>query len=197
MPNREARGERRRHRYLKRRSPTLSAEGGLSSTRGSSRRVRVQGHHVSETGLRTRPQAFRDRTSIGLHANDRWPPAAARSARCVGWTGALHDPDASRLSSDPVIRLNRTAVARRVRPRVWALTLLVGVVACASPAATTRDTLVAGGEPPPRFVTGGPDAEEFGASMGYPKGSAATYWRISRSSRSSFRCGTGAAPGLR
>src|SRR5206468_5590090 len=66
--------------------------------------------------------------------------------------------------------------------RVWALALLVGVVACASPATTTRDTPVAANEPPPRFTTGGPDAEEFGASMGYPKGSGATYlrtrWRV-------------------
>jgi CubicO group peptidase (beta-lactamase class C family) len=63
------------------------------------------------------------------------------------------------------------------RPRVWALVLLVCVVACASPATTTRDTPVAGEEPLPRFATGGPDAEEFGASMGYPKGNPATYWR--------------------
>jgi len=64
-----------------------------------------------------------------------------------------------------------------VRLRVWALALLMSVVACASPATTTRDTPVASGEPPPRFATGGPAAEEFGASMGYPKGSGATHWR--------------------
>ena len=63
------------------------------------------------------------------------------------------------------------------RPRVWALALLVCVVACASPATTARDTPIAGDEPPPRFATGGPDAEAFGASMGYPKGTPATYWR--------------------
>ena len=66
---------------------------------------------------------------------------------------------------------------RLVRPRVWALALLVCVVACASPATTTRDTPVASEEPPPRFATGGPDAEEFGASMGYPKGNPVTFWR--------------------
>jgi CubicO group peptidase (beta-lactamase class C family) len=60
--------------------------------------------------------------------------------------------------------------------RVWALALPVCVVACASPA-TTRDTPVVGGEPPPPFATGGADAEELGASMGYPKGTGATYWR--------------------
>ncbi len=57
------------------------------------------------------------------------------------------------------------------------LTLMVCVVACASPATTTRDTLVGGGEPQPRFATGGPDAEDLGASMGYPKGTPATFWR--------------------
>jgi len=55
--------------------------------------------------------------------------------------------------------------------------LLVCVVACASPATTTRDTLGTGGEPLPRFAPGGPDAEAFGASMGYPKGTPANYWR--------------------
>ena len=90
----------------------------------------------------------------------------------------MHDPDASRVLSDPVIRLNRTAVTLRARPRVWALTLLVCVVACASPATTTRDAPVVGGEPPPRFATGGPDAEAFGASAGYPKGDRATFWDI-------------------
>jgi CubicO group peptidase (beta-lactamase class C family) len=65
----------------------------------------------------------------------------------------------------------------RARPGVWALTLLVCVVGCASPATTARDTPVASGEPPPRFAPGGPDAEDFGASMGYPKGTPATFWR--------------------
>jgi CubicO group peptidase (beta-lactamase class C family) len=78
--------------------------------------------------------------------------------------------------SDPVIRLNRTAMTLRARQQVWAFALLVSVVACASPATTTRETPVAE-EPPPRFATGGPDAEEFGASMGYPKGNPATFWR--------------------
>jgi CubicO group peptidase (beta-lactamase class C family) len=59
---------------------------------------------------------------------------------------------------------------------VWALVPLVCAVACASPA-TTRDTRGGGEDPPPRFATGGPAAEEFGASMGYPKGNPATFWR--------------------
>jgi len=48
---------------------------------------------------------------------------------------------------------------------------------CASPVTTARDTPVAGEEPPPRFAPGGPNAEPFGASMGYPKGTPANYWR--------------------
>ena len=46
----------------------------------------------------------------------------------------------------------------------WGFTLLMGVVACASPATKTSDTPIASEEPPPRFATGGPDAEELGAS---------------------------------
>lgn len=71
------------------------------------------------------------------------------------------------------------------RPGVWALTLLVCVVGCASSATTARDTTVASGEPPPRFAADGPDAEDFGASMGYPKGTPATFWRA-RSQVGSF-----------
>src|SRR5262245_3399343 len=72
---------------------------------------------------------------------------------------------------------DRTLAKSVARPRGWALLLLVCVVACASPATTTRDTLVTGGEPPPRFAPGGPDAEAYGASVGYPKGTPANYWR--------------------
>lgn len=80
--------------------------------------------------------------------------------------------------STPVIGLNRPAVTLRARPRVWALALLVCVVACASPARKTSDAPIASDEPPPRFATGGPDAEELGASLGYPKGTPATFWRV-------------------
>jgi len=51
----------------------------------------------------------------------------------------------------------------------------VGVVACASPATPPRDTPAAGQEPPPRFATGGPDADELGAGTDYPKGDRATF----------------------
>jgi CubicO group peptidase (beta-lactamase class C family) len=67
---------------------------------------------------------------------------------------------------------------RLARQRVLALALLVCVAACASPPPPPRDTLVAGEEPPPRFAAGGADAEEFGASAGYPTGNRATFWRI-------------------
>ena len=70
------------------------------------------------------------------------------------------------------------ALAKSVaRPRVWALVLLVCVVACASPATTSRDAPVVSEEPPARFAPGGPNAEAFGASMGYPKGTPANFWR--------------------
>jgi len=95
----------------------------------------------------------------------------------------VYHPDVSRVLSDPVV--NRTAMTPRARPGVWALTLLVCAVGCASPATTARDTPVASGEPPPRFAPGGPDAEDFGASMGYPKGTPATFWRA-RSQVGSF-----------
>lgn len=68
------------------------------------------------------------------------------------------------------------------RPRVWALALLVCVVACASPTTKTSETPIASGEPSPRFAPGGPEAEEFGASIGYPKGNPATFrgtqWQV-------------------
>ena len=81
----------------------------------------------------------------------------------------------SRLRRAP--RRNRDVEKCPARHRAWALVLLVYVMACASPTTTTRETLFAGGEPPPRFALGGPDAEAFGANMGYPKGTPANFWR--------------------
>src|SRR6266581_5279086 len=78
-----------------------------------------------------------------------------------------------------------TLEKRVVRPRVWVLALLACVVACASPATKTSDTPIASEEPRPSFAPGGPDAEEFGASMGYPKGNPATF-RSTRSLVGSF-----------
>src|SRR5882762_11731680 len=66
----------------------------------------------------------------------------------------------------------------RARRRVGALVLLGCMVACASPATTSRDTPAADAEPSPRFATGGPDAAEFGAGLGYPPGDRATFFRI-------------------
>jgi len=54
----------------------------------------------------------------------------------------------------------------------------VCVVACASPATPPRDPPAAGQEPPPRFATGGPDADELGAGADYPKGDRATFFGI-------------------
>ena len=99
----------------------------------------------------------------GMEAGRRIRSEGARS-------GAL------RVSSDPIIRLTRIAMMRRARQQVWASALLVSVVACASPGTTSRKTTVAE-EPPPRFAPGGPDAEGFGASRGYPMGNPATFWR--------------------
>ena len=69
-----------------------------------------------------------------------------------------------------------------MKPTSWALALLVCVLACASPTTKTSDTPIASGEPSPRFAPGGPEPEEFGASIGYPKGNPATFrgtrWQV-------------------
>jgi CubicO group peptidase (beta-lactamase class C family) len=66
----------------------------------------------------------------------------------------------------------------RARQRGWALALLVGVVACASPAPTTQPARVAGEEPAPRFATTGPDAEKLGAGEGYPNGNRVNFYSV-------------------
>jgi len=72
----------------------------------------------------------------------------------------------------------RDLVKRLAPQRVWALALLVCLVACASPVAPTGDTPVAREEPAPRFAAGGAGAEEFGVSAGYPKGDSSTFFRV-------------------
>ena len=67
---------------------------------------------------------------------------------------------------------------RHTRRWLGVLILLACVAACASPAATPRDTPVAAAEPPPRFAAGVPDAEELGAGLGYPPGDRTTFFRI-------------------
>jgi len=52
------------------------------------------------------------------------------------------------------------------------------VAACASSATTPRHTPAAAVEPLPRFAAGGPDAEEFGAGLGYPPGDRTTLFRV-------------------
>ena len=66
----------------------------------------------------------------------------------------------------------------RARQGLGALVLLGCVAACTSPATTPPDTRAAAAEPRPRFAAGGPDAEEFGAGLGYPLGDRATFFRI-------------------
>jgi CubicO group peptidase (beta-lactamase class C family) len=61
--------------------------------------------------------------------------------------------------------------------RVCLLALLVCVMACTSPATTTRDTRAAG-EAAPRFAAGGPDAEGLGAGDGYPRGDRSTFYAV-------------------
>ena len=138
---------------------------------GALARVWTGRHHVRAGGAGGRPAAGgrarpRPRVSRLAAAEPLRPRAAARPRR---------------LNRDGRI----ATLARRARPRVWALALLVCVVACASPATTTRDTPAAGDEPPPRFAAGGPDAAAFGAAPGYPNGNRATFFddRVASSAR--------------
>jgi hypothetical protein len=64
--------------------------------------------------------------------------------------------------------------------------LVTGLVGCASPTPPSGDRAVVAGSSAvesqtgaaPRFATGGPDAEEYGAQAGYPKGDRTTFWDI-------------------
>jgi hypothetical protein len=49
------------------------------------------------------------------------------------------------------------------------------MAACAAPATTPNDGAPTTG---PQFCNGGPDAEDYGASLGYPKGDRATFFRV-------------------
>ena len=49
------------------------------------------------------------------------------------------------------------------------------VAACTTPATTRNESPPEAG---PRFASGGPDAEEYGASLGYPKGERGTFLRV-------------------
>jgi len=67
---------------------------------------------------------------------------------------------------------------------IAAVCMLAGVMAgCAAPAPTgARDGIAsassAASAPTPRFAPGGPDAEEYSASEGYPTGDRTTFFRI-------------------
>jgi len=63
----------------------------------------------------------------------------------------------------------------RRRREFAALSSILLLAACASPASTQNGD---GSNAGPRFVRGGPDAEEYGASLGYPKGERATFLRV-------------------
>ena len=60
--------------------------------------------------------------------------------------------------------------------RWWGL-VFVALAACASPA-TTREAAPRTEDIAPRFAAGGPNAEEYGASSGYPTGDRTTFFRI-------------------
>jgi CubicO group peptidase (beta-lactamase class C family) len=64
------------------------------------------------------------------------------------------------------------------RLRRSALALLVLAAGCASAATTSGSAPLTEQQPPPRFATGGRDAEHYGAIAGYPKGDRATFWEI-------------------
>jgi len=61
------------------------------------------------------------------------------------------------------------------RTKLGTLSCVLLVAACSAPA-STRNAGVPEAEP--RFASGGPDAEEYGASLGYPKGERGTFLRV-------------------
>ena len=63
------------------------------------------------------------------------------------------------------------------RGSIWALGLAVLVAACASPAPTS-DIAPSTEQVAPRFAAGGPDAEAYRASAGYPKGDRTTIFEV-------------------
>jgi hypothetical protein len=67
-----------------------------------------------------------------------------------------------------------------MRPRVWALVLLVCVVAFASPATRTSDTPIASEDPPPRFATGGPGGKSAPSAISTRSSGAGSSTRPSR-----------------
>jgi len=90
---------------------------------------------------------------------------------------ALLSPLGGRSNVRPVM------VNARARLLVVLCLLTVIAAACAAPAPTSRQEAAASPAEPrpsaaPRVVAGGPDAEEYGASDGYPIGDRATYFRV-------------------
>src|SRR4029450_1361878 len=61
------------------------------------------------------------------------------------------------------------------RGKLATLSCVLLIAACAAPATTPNGDGTPAG---PRFVSGGPAAEGYGASLGYPKGERATFRRV-------------------
>jgi CubicO group peptidase (beta-lactamase class C family) len=59
-----------------------------------------------------------------------------------------------------------------------AVLIVLLLAACAPPATTTRETGSRTEASGPRFAAGGPDADEYGAGVGYAKGDRTTFYRI-------------------
>jgi len=94
----------------------------------------------------------------------------------------MNEPRASRLKELSTVRL-----LNLLSDSLMAVCVLAAVVAgCTSPSPTGAREGVASGSstaepsapPAPRFAAGGPDAEDYGVSEGYPIGDRSTFFRI-------------------
>jgi CubicO group peptidase (beta-lactamase class C family) len=63
----------------------------------------------------------------------------------------------------------------KARTKLATLSSVLLLAACAAPATTRNGSEPAAG---PRFAAGGPDAEDYGASLGYPRGERGTFLRV-------------------
>ena len=61
------------------------------------------------------------------------------------------------------------------RTKLGKMACVLLVAACSAPATTRNAGAPAEG---PRFASGGPDAEEYGASLGYPKGELRSFLQV-------------------
>src|SRR5262249_28626577 len=86
-------------------------------------------------------------------------------------------PPSRRDPLPPRYSLRREPGMRSVRSLTCPALVAIGLAACAAPV-PTRDVAVRSEEIAPRFEAGGPDAETYQASTGYPKGDRFTYFRV-------------------